>query len=214
MPAPRNPSETPDTVWRSECSRTPHPRPCFQRRECRTVGAALSLLFNGVVMTWNILTPLGSNFPLSWWISAVITVVCGAWTDYEAGWKPRNWKAVQWSSKGLHVRNVTAAKVHNHISHTYPRNLSSSLSPQKMLPFPRPWKAAISHLTWLFREKMPNDVHSLYPLFQNPLYSYENRKLAIAHPLLTSKIYTVTFWKNGEWKERVLFPCCLKYGHF
>lgn len=101
-------------------------------------------------MTWTNLIPLGSNFPLSWRVSAIMTAVCGAWTDYVAGWKPRNKKAVQWSSKGLCVGNATAPSIHSHTSHRQPRNLSSSVrTARKSCLSPRPWRAKISHLTWL-----------------------------------------------------------------
>lgn len=38
-----------------------------------------SWLFSGAVMTWKILIPLGINFPLSWLVYTIITVVCATW---------------------------------------------------------------------------------------------------------------------------------------
>lgn len=97
------------------------------------------LLCDAVAMTRKTLIPLGSNFPLSWRVYTIITVVCGVWTDYVAGWKPRkklkSRPAVQQETPCWKCHRPI---VHNHISHRWPRNLSSAVSLQKILPFPRP----------------------------------------------------------------------------
>lgn len=91
---------------------------------------------------------------------------CGVWSlDRLCGWletkKLKSSPAVQQETPCWKCHRSI---VHNHISHRWPRNLISAIGLQKILSFPRPWKAAVSHLTWHLG-RMPRYFHT-FPLFR------------------------------------------------
>lgn len=155
-------------------------------------------------MTWKILIPLGSNFPLSWRVSAIITVVCGAWTDYGAGCgKPRGEKAVQQSARDS-VGNAMAPTVmttyFSWITQKFKFHCWNCWNP----PFPRPWKVAISHPIWLLGRMSINTQHDLFHS-QSHFLPCKNRKLGVVHCPPHLKMYTIALRKQSNWRVRVLF---------
>lgn len=136
---------------------------------------------------------------------------CGVWSlDRLWGWletkKLKSSPAVQQETPCWKCHGPI---VHNRISHRWPRNSSSPFSLQKILPFPRSWEAASSHLTWhLWRKSM---YLQAFPLLRITS-SCENRKLAVTHcPLPPSKTYTITL---GKEKKESYFPIVSNAGTF
>lgn len=200
-----------DTVWLSECPSTPS---ASSRGNAALEELHISLLFCGAAMTWKILIPLGSNFPLSWRVSAIITVVCGAWTNYGAGWKPRDEKAVQQSSKGLCWKCRGSNCPWPYFSWITQKFKFHCWNLLEILPFPRPWKVAISHPIWLLG-RMSINTQARIPLSHRIISCpVRTGKLDVVHcPPHLQNVYNCSQKaKQLESKSFILY--LLKCRHF